>query len=286
MRILVTGANGQVGRSILDLNGQDGHKIIGLTSQQFDLTTPEKFDRIVDQVEPDAIVNAAAYTAVDRAEDERELALQVNAIAPGVMSSIAAKSGLPFIQISTDYVFEGSKGEPYTERDRTGPVNVYGKTKLAGELAVLDDHPGATVLRTSWVFSKYGSNFVKTISRALIGAKPIQVVDDQLGCPTSADSVARTCVSVLEARLLPGIYHFAGSQTTSWFEFACLVEKQLGTREASKIERCRSDRYASRAARPANTVLDCAKIMGELGLPRTDLSVQISNAMHCFEATS
>lgn len=271
---------------MLDLDGQDGHQIIGLDRQQFDLTEPEEFDRIVDKIEPDAIMNAAAYTAVDRAEDEPGLAHQINAVAPGIMASVAAKNGLPFIHISTDYVFDGCKGEPYNEQDETGPINAYGETKLSGEIGVLTGHVSATVLRVSGVFSPYGSNFVKTISRALTEKKLIRVVNDQLSCPTAADSVARACLLSLAGSPMPGVYHFSGTQGMSWFEFARLIEKQLGMRRASKIEPCRSDSYPTKAPRPANTILENAKIAGELDLPCMALSVQVSHALGLREATT
>lgn len=260
MRILVTGASGQVGRSMLDLNGQDGHEIIGLTRQQFDLTKPEEFDRIVDQIEPDAIVNAAAYTAVDQAEDEPELAHQINAVAPGVMSTVAAKSKLPFIQISTDYVFDGNKLEPYTERDKTAPVNVYGETKRAGELTVRDNHECAVVLRTSWVFSNYGKNFFTTIIKTLGTGKRFKVVDDQLGCPTLALDVAKICIRLAISLRLGGIFHFSGSESMTWFGFAKLIAECRSSSEIDHIEPCRTEDYITKATRPRNTRLDNSKI--------------------------
>lgn len=256
MRILVTGANGQVGRSMLDLNGQDGHEIIGLSREQFDLTKPEDFDRVIDRIEPDAILNAAAYTAVDKAEDESELAYQVNAVAPAVMATVARKSGLRFIHLSTDYVFDGKKGSPYTEKDQPNPLNTYGSSKLRGELGVLENYSDATIVRTAWLFSAFSRNFLKTMLSLLDHGKELHIVNDQIGSPTSANGLATRCMKLFTAEQLPNILHCAGKEAMSWFHFAKLIEELYSDdSKPLQVKPCLSSEYVTKANRPRDTRL-------------------------------
>ena len=259
MRILVTGANGQVGRSMLDLDGQDGHEIIGLNRQQFDLREPEGFDRIVDKIEPDAIVNAAAYTAVDKAEDEPELVQLINAVAPGMMASVAAKNRLPFIHISTDYVFDGTKVEPYDETDTVNPINMYGQTKLAGEVLVRANHSASLILRTSSVFSAYGNNFLKKISSSIDKGRKLRVIDDQFGSPTFAKEIAVNIIGFLEKPLQGiDILNIAGPESITWYSFAEMIaqQKKINHAELSiSLERCLAKDYSTRANRPRHSTL-------------------------------
>ena len=280
MRILVTGANGQVGRSMLDLDGQDGHEIIGLTRQQFDLTKPGEFDRIVDQVEPDAILNAAAYTAVDKAEDEPDLAHQINAVAPGIMASVAAKNSLPFIHISTDYVFDGKKRTPYNEKDKTSPLNTYGKTKLLGEDLTLEQNPEAKVIRTSWLFSKYQKNFLTIIANALSLGEKLSVVNDQKGCPTSVQELANVCLLLLKTHTDMPIFHFAGPNQLTWFEFACLINQYGKFNRNELIRPCFSEDYGQPAKRPLYTVLDSSSLLEKTQFQRRSLSKEIKHTLN------
>ena len=274
MRILVTGASGQVGRSMLDLNGRDGHEIIGLTRQQFDLKKPEEFDRIVDQVEPDAIVNAAAYTMVDRAEDEPELAHQINAVAPGVMAHVAEKNNIRFIQISTDYVFDGKARIAYKEKDQPYPINCYGKTKLSGELAVLEQHSNPVVLRTSWVFSTDTSGFPFKIRMKLLTAKEdIYVVNDQTGCPTSSWALSNVVVQICRQKSIHGVYHFSGEEQLTWFDFAQRIRQALeipSSLGCAEILPISTEALGLPATRPMYSVLDLTKLKtSEINLPNT-----------------
>jgi dTDP-4-dehydrorhamnose reductase len=241
--------------------------MVAVGRPELDLENGEGIDRVMAAIEPSAIVNAAAYTAVDRAEAEPERAFAVNCGGAALLADAAARRGIPFIQISTDYVFDGSKRSPYREDDVPAPLNVYGSSKLAGETAVLKACPGAAVIRTSWVYSPYGSNFVRTMLRLSETQRVVRVVDDQRGAPTSAADLAAAILAIVE-RLRSancydnaGIYHLAGDGETNWHGFAAAIFASLARRgrRAPGLQTIMTAEYPTPACRPKNSCLDSSK---------------------------
>jgi len=257
VRILVTGAGGQLAGALARFAGP-GHEIVALGVDRLDITDAAAVERTVDSMRPDAIVNAAAYTAVDKAESEPALAETINGIAPGVLASQAAKRGLPIVQISTDYVFDGDKAEPYVEADPPAPRSVYGASKLAGERAT--DPSRDAVVRISWVCGATGSNMVKTILRLANAPGELRFVDDQRGHPTLADDAARMLVR-LAAEGRTGTWHVTNQGAVSWYGFAREVLRLAGHDAARVVPIATSDLVPPRPApRPANSVLDNAAL--------------------------
>jgi dTDP-4-dehydrorhamnose reductase len=289
MRILITGKSGQVAMSIAERLREE--TLFFAARPDFDLTDAESVQRAVDRIEPDIIVSAAAYTAVDKAEDEPEVAMAINGLGPGVLAKAAAQHGIPILHLSTDYVFDGTLDRPWREDDPVNPLGVYGATKLAGERAVQDSGAEHAILRTAWVYSPFGGNFVKTMLRVAESRRDVRVVEDQFGCPTSALDIA-DAIGAMIARWKQGdhtpwesIYHMAGTGSTHWAEFARAIfaesEKRAGP-VAQVIDIPSSD-YPTRAARPANSRLDCTRFetMFDLRLPpwRASLAVVVERLL-------
>jgi dTDP-4-dehydrorhamnose reductase len=248
-------------------------QLTALSREQADLTDPAAIARVVEQADAHLVINAAAYTAVDRAETERDTAFLVNAESPAAMARVCAARGLPLINVSTDYVFSGSGSRAWREDDATAPINAYGDSKLAGEQAVAASNARAITLRTSWVFSAHGANFVKTMLR-LADRPEVKVVDDQIGRPTFAGDLAEAALTVGQ-RLArdedapTGVFHFAGAEAVSWFEFATAIFEAKGP-PTPAVLRIPSRDYPTPAARPANSVLDCGRIGSAFGIvPRS-----------------
>lgn len=266
MRILLTGRNGQVGWELQEALAPLG-EVTALARADLDLQEFARISEVVRAAKPDAIVNAAAYTAVDRAECERDLAHAVNATAVGVLAQEARKLDALLVHYSTDYVFDGSKGSPYTETDPTCPINVYGRSKLAGEMAIRSSGCRFLILRTSWIYAERGQNFLLAILRKTRTARELRVVTDQIGAPTSAGLVARaTAVAVartVEARELSGLYHVSARGETSWRGFAQAIVSAAGI-DADVIP-IQSSEYPSAARRPAYSVLDSTKFAQAFG---------------------
>jgi dTDP-4-dehydrorhamnose reductase len=208
------------------------------------------------------VINAAAYTAVDRAESEQDLAFAINRDGARILAEACATIGLPFIHVSTDYVFDGTKRSPYVETDPVAPVSVYGQSKEAGERAVFEFCPHAMVFRTSWVFGIEGANFVKTMLRLGRERPLLRVVNDQFGCPTFADDLAHALISAA-ARYEPGLYHLAGTGHTTWYGFAREI---FAGHTTPDVEPITTADYPTPAKRPANSVLDCTKARTVLGV--------------------
>lgn len=267
MNILLFGANGQVGAETRRRAGEDV-RVIALSREDCDLTSPGAARAAIEAADCDAVVNAAAYTAVDKAESETELAMRINAGAPGEMAGACAKRGLPLIHFSTDYVFNGEGSRPYREDDPTAPLGVYGATKLAGEEAVLNQGGAFAILRLSWVFSAYGSNFVKTMLRLGKERPGLRVVADQRGKPTPAAGAAEAGLVAARALLADpgktGVYHFAGDEETTWAGFAeaILAEAELAT----PVEHIGTKDFPTPAKRPAYSVLDTDKFEKTFGM--------------------
>lgn len=282
MRVLVTGSAGQLGRSLIETLSPFSD-VVATTRRELDLTDPGGIDEVVGDTRPDLIVNAAAYTRVDDAETERDLARRVNAEAPGLLGSAAARTGSAVLHFSTDYVFDGKNPEPYSEDDEPGPLNVYGETKLAGERALGGAGAPHLILRLSWLYSARGKNFFNTILREAQERERLDVVEDQIGAPTSTDAVARATAAILgRGEISPsdvfsekgGLYHFSCDGSTSWKGFAEAIVR--GARSAGLLVRTTEIRgipgreYPSTARRPDNSRLDTTLIRHAFGLPLTD----------------
>ncbi|MGY6628154.1 MAG: dTDP-4-dehydrorhamnose reductase [Oceanicaulis sp.] len=280
LHILQFGATGQVARCLSAL-ADDDLKVTALPRAVADLTDDDAVQRVIHAAPSDTavIVNLAAYTGVDAAESDRDKAFAVNGRAPGVMAKAARARGLPFIHLSTDYVFDGSGSQPYRETDRTRPLGVYGASKHAGEVAVMEASPDAVIMRTAWVFSAHGNNFVRTMVRLAAERAEISVVDDQIGCPTPAAAIADAVVSVgrtLASQHRPadfaGIFHYCGDRTMSWCGFADAIFERL---DAAGLKRPHlypipTSAYPTPASRPAYSVLDCTRINDVYGVKAAD----------------
>ena len=277
MDLLVFGQSGQVAQELARLAPQARF----LARAEADLSDPEACAAAIRASGCAAVLNAAAHTAVDRAESEPELAHRINAEAPAAMARACADLGLPFLSISTDYVFDGSGARPWAETDPTGPLGVYGASKLAGERGIASAGGQWAVLRTSWVFSAHGANFVRTMLRLGRERDELRVVADQHGGPTPAESIARACLTMLEAmRADPakgGLYHFAGTPDTTWADFARAIMAGAGL--GCRIIDIPTSDYPTPARRPANSRLDCAAILRDFGISRPDWQAGLAKVL-------
>lgn len=281
--ILVFGRTGQVATELSRLRPD----ALFLGRGEADLTDPEKCAEAIRAHRPDAVVNAAAYTAVDKAEEEEETARLVNAGAPAAMARACAELGIPFVHISTDYVFDGSGAAPWSPEDATGPLGAYGRTKLAGEEAVRAAGGTHAILRTAWVFSAHGGNFVKTMLRLGAERDALSIVEDQLGGPTPADTIAEACATIADRlREDPspsGTYHFAGTPETSWKGFAEAIFARAG--HSVDVTGIPTADWPTPAARPLNSRLDCRATEAAFGLPQPDWRAGLDRVMAELGAT-
>jgi dTDP-4-dehydrorhamnose reductase len=283
MRILLTGVNGQVGSALWSPLASLG-TVLAVDRTVFDLARPGELPGILDAMAPDLIVNPAAYTAVDRAEDERELAYRVNAEAPRAIAYWAAFHDVPMVHFSTDYVFDGSGDRPWREDDPTAPLSVYGASKLAGESAVRKAGGSHLIVRTSWVFASKGKNFLNTIARLARERSELRIVADQVGAPTSARSLAEGLTSVLGVTAIggrgeivqrfdtaKGLIHMSTSGETSWHGFACAIIEGLRKRGAelavASVTAIPTQEFPTKAVRPLNSRLDMGRLEKVLGVP-------------------
>ena len=274
MRILLTGASGQVGWELARALAPLG-EVIGLDRNRLDLSQPDTLRETVRAIAPGAIVNAAAYTAVDRAESEPELARAINAIAPGVLAEEAQRLDAILVHYSTDYVFDGAKPEPYVESDPTNPLSVYGRTKLEGERAIGASGCRHLTLRTSWVYGARGHNFLLTMLRLARERRQLRIVDDQIGAPTWCRDIAQATATLLAqpeyaARGAEGLYHLTASGETSWYGFARAIfdspeMARLGVAPPA-IEAIPTSAYPTPARRPLNSQLDCSRLERRVGI--------------------
>jgi dTDP-4-dehydrorhamnose reductase len=269
MRLLLLGGTGQVGLELAALAIPDDVEIVAPSRSALDLADVEAIARVIATEPWSAVINAAAFTEVDRAENEETLAFAVNAEAPSRLAIETGRRGIPLVHISTDYVFDGRKGAPYIEQDRVGPLNVYGRSKLAGEHGIRAANPRHVILRTSWAYSPYRTNFVKTILRLAAERDRLAVVADQRGCPTAACDIAKSCLDIAmrcasEPEGVPyGVYHFAGAGEASWFELATAIVDMSADRRAksSQVVPIRTSEYPTPATRPLDSRLDCTAIV-------------------------
>ena len=273
-KILLTGVNGQVGHALQKKLAN--YQVFALNREQLDLSDKDAIRRVVQTIQPDLIINPAAYTAVDKAESEPDLAYAINAIAPQVLAEEAAKINAALIHFSTDYVYDGSKIESYVETDAVNPLSVYGKSKLAGELAINAVGLPHLILRTSWVYGAYGKNFLKTIIRLASERESLRIVADQFGAPTSSESITEAVIALLNSwqphdTNQTGVYHFTNQGKTSWHGFSSEIVNEYNRLAASKglqilkanvenIEPITTADYPTPAARPANSTLDNQKL--------------------------
>lgn len=277
MKVLVFGKTGQVAQA---LGRYDGVELLGRDGA--DLANPARCAAVIQRCDADVVINAAAYTAVDKAESEPELATTINAAAPTAMAQAAAARGLGFLHISTDYVFDGQGQKARQELAATGPLNVYGKSKLAGEQGVMAANGQAMILRTSWVFSAQGQNFVKTMLRLGLTRAQLGIVSDQIGGPTSAGSIAAALMKMAKVGGAGGVYHFSGAPETGWDGFAREIFRQAKMEVA--VQGIPSADYPTPAQRPLYAVLDCTKIEQEFGISAPDWRADLSGVLRELEA--
>jgi dTDP-4-dehydrorhamnose reductase len=277
--VAVTGSNGQLGNELARIAADHPRfRFTFLSREIFPMEDPEKMEVWLDQHPIDIFIHCAAYTAVDKAESEKEKAFEVNAKAPGIIASLLAKKKSQLIYISTDYVFDGTSSSPLTEDAPTNPVNTYGASKLEGERQVLHNNPATQVIRTSWLYSAYGNNFVKTMIRLMKERESIRVVQDQKGSPTYAGDLAKAILQMLESdHFIRGIYHYSNEGETTWFEFAQEIKKLTGS--TCTIHPIPSSGFPTPAKRPAYSLMDKSKIRKDFGLLipdwRTSLAICI-----------
>jgi dTDP-4-dehydrorhamnose reductase len=276
MRILLLGRSGQIGWQLQRTLAPLG-RVVALGRAELDLRDLDRIPSAVRAAEPDLIVNAAAYTAVDRAEGDSELAWTINAVAPGALAAAARDRGVPLIHFSTDYVFDGTARDPYREEDAPLPINAYGRSKLRGEEAIRDSGATHLVLRTSWVYGNRGVNFLNTMFRLMSQEPPIRVVDDQVGAPTWSRMIAEAVASIVASLgptrgsmeawpRLSGVYHLTAAGRTTWHGFAEAIQRKIALRDPEivhtpTIERITTGEFAAPAPRPRNSLLSNEKVL-------------------------
>ena len=293
-KILLTGVNGQVGHALKTKLAE--YEVIALSREQLDLTKTHDIRRIVREIKPTLIINPAAYTAVDKAETEPELAYAINATAAQILAEEAARLNAGIIHFSTDYVYDGTKTSPYVETDEENPVSIYGKSKLAGEEAIRQVALPHLILRTSWVYGAYGKNFLKTMLRLATEREELRIVGDQFGAPTSSESIANAVVKLvnvwqLEHENQTGIVHFTNAGETSWHGFCCEIVNQYNALLADKdwpVLKAKVDNiavittadYPTPAARPANSCLNNSKLKQVFGIELPPWKTALQQVMH------
>ena len=277
MKILITGANGQLGnemRVLAEENAQ--HEYIFTDVQELDICNEQAVNTFVKENGVEVIVNCAAYTAVDKAEDDEAFADKLNHLAPGYLAAAAEEVGAALIQVSTDYVFDGTAHLPYTEEVVPCPNSAYGRTKLAGEEAVMQKCSRAMVIRTAWLYSIYGNNFVKTMIRLGKEREALGVVFDQIGTPTYANDLARAIMAAINQGVVPGIYHYSNEGVCSWYDFTRAIHRLAGITTCN-VSPLHTHEYPAKAPRPNYSVLDKTKIKNtfNITIPHWEDSLQV-----------
>lgn len=281
-KVLVTGANGQLGQSLKAISNdypQFEFHFAGRDSISID--NADAVNAVFSAFQPGYVINAAAYTAVDKAESDQQGAIAVNGKAVGILAEASKKAGAGFIHVSTDYVFDGLSEEPYAEDHPTDPVNNYGASKLAGEKLALEKNDSSIIIRTAWVYSEFGNNFVKTMLRLMKDRKEIGVVYDQVGAPTFATDLARAILDIIaktssnELSWTPGLYHYSNMGKISWFDFAESIKSK--TNQACKVNAITTPEFPTPAKRPAFSLLDTSKIRTtyQLDIPEWEKSLDV-----------
>ena len=285
LKILLTGSGGQLGWELARALSPLG-ELVAFDHAGLDLADPERIRSALRELRPELVVNAAAYTAVDRAESEPEAAFAINARAPGILAEEAARLGALLIHYSTDYVFDGTKAGPYAEDDAPSPLGVYGASKLEGERIVAASGARHWIFRTSWVYAPRGKNFLLTILRLAREGKPLRVVADQFGAPTSAAMLARATSEALTLRAPPasGVYHMTAAGCTSWHGFATAILAELGL--DNQVTAIASSEYPLPAKRPANSVLDNSRLAAAFGIRLPGWEAGLREAVAALKASS
>jgi len=279
--ILITGANGQLGNEMRVVSAEQEQLTYHFTDvAELDICDIEAIERYVVDHAIDCIVNCAAYTNVNKAEEDTELCDKLNHLAPANLARVAAKHQIGLIHVSTDYVFNGEHYVPYKEDEPTCPNSVYGATKLAGEQAILSIHPEAVVIRTAWLYSTFGNNFVKTMLRLGSEREELGVVFDQIGTPTYARDLARTIQHIMVKGIVPGIYHYSNEGVCSWYDFTKMIFA-LGGITTCQLKPLHTDEYPTPAARPHYSVLDKTKIKQTYGI---DVPYWVDSLRECISS--
>ena len=283
MRVLIFGKSGQVSRELARLTWPEQTEVVQLGRETCDFSRPSTIAAAIEPIAPDFVINAAAYTAVDRAESEPELAMAVNGESPREIARACARLGAALVHISTDYVFDGRKAAPYLEVDAVCPISTYGRTKEAGEAGIRAELERHLIVRTSWVFAGHGANFVRTMLRLGAERPELRVVADQHGAPTSARDIALALrglvVARAEGRGTWGTFHFTSKDPTTWFGFAKAVIEGAALASVPKISPITTAEYPTPAVRPANSVLDCSRIQQEFGIVQPSWRVALSDVL-------
>lgn len=259
-KILVVGATGQLGSELQKLSSAYGaFDFIFLSEAELSILDYERLTQWFEEIKPAFLINCAAYTAVDKAETDKEIAWKVNAEAVGQMAVLCREYQTGFVHISTDYVFEGNSTQPYKADDKPAPQSVYGTTKLEGEKLAFQNNPSTILIRTAWVYSEFGNNFVKTMLRLMGDRDEISVVNDQVGAPTYAADLAEAIMQIISSgKWVPGIYHYSNAGKISWFDFAVAIREESGG--TCKVNPIKTSQYPTPAKRPAYSLLDTSKI--------------------------
>lgn len=284
MRILLTGRSGQLGWELERALSPLG-EMVALDRAGLDLADPDRIRSVLRELQPGLIVNAAAYTAVDRAESEPEAAFAINGRAPGILAEEAGRLGALLIHYSTDYVFDGTKTVPYSEEDTPGPLNVYGASKLEGERAIAASGARHWIFRTSWVYAPRGKNFFLTVLRLAREGMPLRVVADQFGAPTSAAMLARATAQALSTQAPPsGLYHMSAAGRTSWHGFACVILREFGI--ADPVTAIAAAEYPTPAKRPANSLLGTGRLAASFGIRMPSWEAGLHETVAALKASS
>ncbi|MBS1600674.1 MAG: dTDP-4-dehydrorhamnose reductase [Bacteroidetes bacterium] len=259
-KILITGSNGQLGQELKKIaSGFREFECVFLSKEDLPIQHAETVNRYFLSAQPDYCINCAAYTAVDKAESEKQIAFLINADAVGVLASACGLRGTKLIHISTDYVFDGNSSTPLREEDITNPINTYGESKLRGEMLAMQNNPQTIIIRTAWVYSAFGNNFVKTMIKLMRDKESINVVSDQIGSPTYAEGLAKTIMKIIkDGKFIPGIYNYSDEGRISWYEFAVAIKELTGSN--CKVNPIPTSQYPTPAKRPHYSLLDKSKI--------------------------
>lgn len=268
--ILVTGANGQLGQEFQQLEKNfPSLNFLFVSKNELSIADENAVNAFFKNNQIDICINCAAYTAVDKAETDKETAIAVNAIAVGYLAKACKNHNAKFIHISTDYVFDGKGGKPFTENDQTNPVNFYGQTKLSGELNAIKENEETIIIRTAWVYSSFGNNFVKTMIRLMNERESIGVVNDQYGCPTFAADLAQAIMQIIVGNnFIAGIYHYSNKGKISWYDFAKEISQQINSH--CVVNEITTSQFPTPAARPSYSVLDTSKIAETFNITITE----------------
>lgn len=284
--ILVTGANGQLGKEFRAVAlHETGFEFAFVSKEELPIHEFEKVRDYFAKYRPAYCINCAAYTAVDKAETEKDLAYLVNAESVSVLAEVSKQYGTLFVHVSTDYVFNGDSPKPYKEDAETGPISVYGSSKLKGESLSLEKNPDSIIIRTAWVYSEFGNNFVKTMIRLMKERKELNVVNDQIGAPTYAYDLAKAIMSIIKSsKWEPGIYHFSNSGKISWYDFAIAIKELTGSE--CKVNPIPTSQYPTPAKRPAFSLLDTSKIKSVYGVTIPEWKASLTKCLDHLKQAS